>query len=67
MSGTDAFVRLDPMETATLRVPLQPASETCVVRFSVRPTAVPAETLPGSSDDRELGAHFNGFAYTPAR
>jgi hypothetical protein len=64
-AGTASSVRLDPMETATLRVPLRPASEMCVVRFRVRPTAVPARVIPGSGDDRELGAHFNGFAYTP--
>ena len=36
------------------------------VPFRVDPTAVPAEVLPGSTDRRELGAHFNAFVYKPA-
>ena len=37
--------------------------ESCVVRFTVTPTAVPADVVPGASDDRELGLHFDAFAY----
>ena len=33
--------------------------------FNIAPTAVPSEVIPGSKDDRELGAHFNAFAYRP--
>ena len=61
-----AGTRLTPNEQATLRVSLPPGTETCVVRFRVSPTAVPAEVLPGNADDRVLGAHFNAFAYEPA-
>ncbi|MGH3133721.1 MAG: glycosyltransferase family 39 protein [Gaiellaceae bacterium] len=61
-----ARARLEPNERATMRVPLEPGRETCIVRFRVSPTAVPANVLPGSADGRVLGAHFNAFAYEPA-
>jgi len=61
-----ARARLAPNTQAKLRVPLEPGRETCVVTFRVAPTAVPAEVLSGSSDRRELGAHFNVFDYKPA-
>jgi hypothetical protein len=35
------------------------------VRFTVRPTAVPARVQPGSTDTRELGILFRRFAYRP--
>jgi hypothetical protein len=56
-------LRLEPDASATLRVPLPEGRETCVVRFRVTPTAVPAEVLPDSVDRRVLGAHFNAFVY----
>jgi hypothetical protein len=59
-------VRLRASEQTELRVPLPEGRETCVVKFQVSPTAVPAEIVPGSTDRRELGAHFNAFAYEPA-
>lgn len=59
-------VRLQPNEQAKLRVPLQRGQETCIVRFRVSPTAIPAEVLPASTDRRVLGAHFNAFAHAPA-
>jgi Dolichyl-phosphate-mannose-protein mannosyltransferase len=65
--GEIARVRLVPNEQATLVVPLPDDAETCVVRFRVSPTAVPAEINADSNDLRELGAHFNGFDYRPAR
>jgi hypothetical protein len=34
------------------------------VVFTVTPTAVPSDVDPDSTDDRELGAHFNRFVYT---
>jgi len=61
-----ALAIVKPNTPAKLRVPLQSNQETCVVRFRVTPTAVPAEVLPGSTDRRELGAHFNVFDYRPA-
>ena len=58
-------VRLRPNTRASLRVPLPAGRETCVVRFRVSPTAVPAQVLPDNFDRRELGAHFNAFKYEP--
>lgn len=49
---------------AHLRVPLEPSEGRCEVRFTVTPTAVPAEVLP-STDTRELGVQFLGFEYDP--
>jgi hypothetical protein len=59
-------VSLEQNEQARLRLPLPPRVDTCVVDFRVTPTAVPSEILPGSTDDRVLGAHFNAFVYEPA-
>ena len=39
------------------------ADGTCTVRFSITPTAVPADVMPGSTDDRVLGVHFDAFVY----
>jgi hypothetical protein len=58
-------VRLDPRRTSSLRVALTPNGGECSVTFSVAPTAIPADVLAGSADERRLGAHFNGFAYEP--
>lgn len=58
-------MRLQPNKRAKLRVPLESGRETCVVRFLVSPTAVPADVLAGSTDRRVLGAHFNAFVYEP--
>ena len=33
------------------------------MRFTVTPTLVPAEVIPGNTDDRELGAHFDSFVH----
>jgi hypothetical protein len=62
-------LRLPPGARRTLRVPLEPdAAGICRVVFTVDPTAVPAEVTGGENqDDRELGAHFNRFVYTPRR
>jgi hypothetical protein len=49
--------------STVLRIPVRPDLKgVCVVRYTVRPTAVPADVIPGNTDDRVLGAHFNGFA-----
>jgi hypothetical protein len=53
-----------------MRMQLEPDPSTgeCRVDFAVTPTAVPAEVTGGeSSDDRELGAHFNRFVFTERR
>jgi hypothetical protein len=47
-----------------LSVPLAPEGGVCTVRFTVSPTAVPAEVL-GTEDTRELGTHFTSFVYAP--
>jgi hypothetical protein len=60
-----ASVHVVPNKAASLRVPLTSRAGRCVVVFDVAPTAVPSEVIPGSKDDRELGAHFNAFAYRP--
>jgi hypothetical protein len=45
-----------------------PATGECRVDFTVTPTAVPSEVTGGeSSDDRELGVHFNRFVYSERR
>jgi hypothetical protein len=47
-----------------LRVPLHGVSHRCVVRFTVRHTAVPAIVLgPSSTDTRVLGTHFTRFVF----
>ncbi len=58
-----ARVQVPPDDTVTLRVPLTSVDGTCVVRFDVSPTLVPAEVVPGSTDDRELGVHFDSFLH----
>jgi hypothetical protein len=60
-----AQVKLEPNTQAKLRVPLASGRDTCIATFRVTPTAVPAEVLAGSTDRRELGAHFNAFVYEP--
>ena len=64
-AGGGHHVRVVPNEPATLRVPLTPSRGRCVVRFEISPTAVPSKVIPGSTDDRVLGVHFNAFAYQP--
>jgi Dolichyl-phosphate-mannose-protein mannosyltransferase len=60
--------RFPPEERAVLSVPIEPLSGTneCRVVYTISPTAVPAEVMPGGNPDpRELGAHFNRFVYRP--
>jgi hypothetical protein len=64
--GRIARVQLQANEQTKLRVSLPEGRETCVVKFRVAPTAVPAEVLSDSTDRRVLGAHFNTFDYRPA-
>ena len=63
-----AAVEFAAAEHATVTRPVAPRRDgSCSVRFGVQPTAVPAEVLPGSTDRRRLGAHFDAFVYRPRR
>ena len=64
-SSTGRRVRVVPNRIARLRVPLVPKGGACSVRFVIAPTAVPSEVIPGNTDDRVLGVHFNAFFYEP--
>ena len=63
-------VRLEPGGRAILTIPVAPSwgpTNECRVDFTVTPTEVPAEVTGGANpDERELGAHFNRFVYTPS-
>jgi hypothetical protein len=58
-----ARIEVPPEGSVTLRVPLAPVAGRCVVRFTVAPTLVPAEVIPGNDDERRLGAHFDSFVH----
>jgi len=61
-------VWFEPDRRAILSVPVVPVPGTdeCRVVFTVTPTEVPARVTGGENpDDRELGAHFNRFAFKP--
>jgi hypothetical protein len=62
-------VRLQPAGPSFLSVPVSPLPRTtdCRVVYTVSPTAVPSEVIADSTDDRELGAHFNRFIYHPTQ
>jgi 4-amino-4-deoxy-L-arabinose transferase-like glycosyltransferase len=66
-ADTGASVVLPPGGTARLVVPVRARNGQCVARFTIAPTAVPADVIPGSTDPRRLGAHFDGFRYIPPR
>jgi Dolichyl-phosphate-mannose-protein mannosyltransferase len=65
VSAAGRRVRIRPGETGFLTVPLRPRDGRCSVDFEVAPTAVPAQTLPGSTDTRRLGVHFSRVDYRP--
>jgi hypothetical protein len=59
-------VAIAPAGQARLSVPLRPGPDrVCRVRFDVARTENPARLDARSSDDRELGAHFLRFDYSP--
>ena len=60
-------VRLHGNRHVVLTVPVEPVPGTseCRVVYTVSPTAVPSEVVDGSTDHRELGAHFNLFLHRP--
>ncbi len=51
--------------SVALRVPLEAKDGTCVADFRITPTRVPANLIPGSTDIRRLGVHFDSFLYHP--
>jgi hypothetical protein len=56
-----------PTATELLTVPLVRHGESCVVRFTVSPTAIPKVVTNGQNPDpRELGVHFTQFKYKPS-
>jgi hypothetical protein len=62
-------VRLHGNRHVVLTVPVEPVPGTseCRVVYTVSPTAVPSEVVDGSTDHRELGAHFNLLLHRPTR
>lgn len=59
-------IRVAPTATRLFTVPLERVGRTCVARFRVSPTAVPAVATKGVNPDaRVLGIHFTAFDYAP--
>jgi hypothetical protein len=55
-----------PTDTELLTVPLARRGQSCVVHFTVSPTAIPKVVTKGQNPDpRELGVHFTRFTYRP--
>jgi hypothetical protein len=52
-------------ERAGLATRVGPVDGTCTVDFTVAPTARPSDVIPGSTDDRDLGVHFDAFIWEP--
>jgi hypothetical protein len=67
LGGASRTVAYEQDAPATLTLPLVARAGRCVVRLDVSPTAVPAEVLEGSTDERRLGTHVVGLAYRPPR
>jgi hypothetical protein len=58
-------IAVPPAGTRLFTVPLERKGKTCVARFTVTPTAVPAVVTNGENpDSRVLGIHFTGFDYS---
>jgi hypothetical protein len=67
-AGPPIDVRLTRrVQSRTLVVPVRVQKGTCIVDFDVTPTQVPADVLPGNTDTRELGAHFDSIRYRPPK
>jgi hypothetical protein len=59
-----ARIRVSPSTPTTLTVPLRRGpTGRCTVVFEVSRTAVPAGIIPGSTDVRRLGIHFERFEF----
>jgi hypothetical protein len=52
-------------EPASAAIPARPQDGVCTVTYEISPTANPSEVIPGSTDDRELGLHFDAFLWEP--
>jgi hypothetical protein len=67
-STRDAITRVPPTgERVPLPIRVAPVNGTCTVDYTVTPTANPSEVIPGSTDDREPGVHFDSFLWEPVR
>ena len=67
-AASAAWTRVPPTgERVSVGVPAAPVHGTCTVDFTVTPTANPSDVIPGSTDDRELGLHFDAFAWEPVK
>lgn len=63
---TIAWTRVPPTGAPkSMGIGTEADAGTCEVDFTVDPTANPSEVIPGSTDDRELGLHFDAFAWEP--
>ena len=59
-------VRVPPLGSTVIHVPLEPESGACTVVFDIAQTRVPAEVTNGENGDtRELGVHFRNFQVAP--
>jgi Dolichyl-phosphate-mannose-protein mannosyltransferase len=58
-----ARIAVPPQGNVSLRVPLEATDDKCKVHFEVTPTRTPADVLPGNTDKRALGAHFDQFVH----
>ena len=66
VSSGGRSVHVAPAETRLFTVPMVQRGKTCVARFTVAPTAIPAVVTNGENpDSRVLGIHFTGFDYKP--
>ena len=65
-SGASALWLVPPTgERESFDVRVEPQNGICTADFEISPTANPSDVSPGSTDDRELGVHFDAFAYEP--
>ena len=49
----------------SIALPVDPRNGRCTVRLEISPTRVPADTIEGSTDTRELGTHVVSIVYRP--
>ena len=67
-AGVDTIARVPPTgERVSVPIRVKPSDGTCTVDYTVTPTANPSEVILGSTDDRELGLHFDAFLWEPGR